>query len=81
MWPGAVHELDRALVADRSVGPFFVVVSRLNLAFSPGVVEGQELGRIQAFGPNLAVERLGEGVVRRLAQPAEVQGDAMLDRS
>ena len=80
MWPGAVHELDRALVADRAMGSFFVVVSTPSLAFSPGVVEQQEPGRVQAFGPDLAVERLGEGVVRRPAWPAEVKGDAMRER-
>jgi len=79
MWPGAVHELDRALVADRAVGSFFVVVSTPSLAFSAGVVEGEEPSRVQAFGPDLAVEGLGEGVVRRLARSAEVEGDAMLE--
>lgn len=80
MWPGAVHELDRALVADRAVGSFFVVVSTPTLAFSPGVVEGQEPGGVQSFCPDLAVEGLGEGIVRWLARPAEVQGHAMLER-
>jgi hypothetical protein len=80
MWPGAVHELNRTLVADRAVGSFFVVVSTPSLAFSAGVVEGEEPGRVQAVGPDLAVEGLGECVVRRLVKPAEVQGDAMLER-
>lgn len=47
-----------------------------SLAFSPGVVEGQEPGGVQAFGPDLAVEGLGEGAVGGLARPAEVQGGA-----
>lgn len=33
MWPGAVHEFNRALVADRGVRSFFVVVSTPSLAF------------------------------------------------
>ena len=76
MWPGAVHELDRALVADRAVGSFFVVVSTPSLAFSPGVVEGQEPGDVQAFCPDLAVEGLGEGIVRWLARPTDPKGGA-----
>ena len=79
MWPGAVHELDRAPVAERAVGSFFVVVSMPSVAFSAGVVEGQEPGGVQAFSPDLAVEGLGEGVVSGLALPAEVQGDAVLE--
>lgn len=73
MWPSAVHELDRALVADRVVGSFFVVVSTPSLAFSAGVIEGEEPDRVQAFGPDLAVERLGERVVRRLAVTGTIE--------
>ena len=32
---------------------------------------------VQALGPEAAVEGLDEGIVSRLAGPAEVQGDAM----
>jgi len=88
IWSGAVHELNRALVADRAVGSFFDVVSTPSLAFSAGVVEGEEPGRVQAFGPDLASEGLGERVVRRLTGPADLEGalssqvqcDAMLER-
>lgn len=79
MWPGTVHELDRALIADRAVGSFLVVVSTPSIAFSAGVVEGQEPGGVQAFSPDLTVEGLGEGIVSGLARPAEVQGDAVLE--
>ena len=74
-----VHELNRALVADRAVSSLFVAVSTPSLAFSTGVVEGQELGRVQAFGPDLAVAGFGEGVVSRLAEAAEVQCHAVLE--
>jgi hypothetical protein len=33
IWPGAVHELDRALVADRAVGTLLVIVPTPSLAF------------------------------------------------
>ena len=78
MCPGAIHELDRALVADRAVGTMFVVVPTPSLAFRSGVVEGHEPGGVQAFSPDLSVEGLRKGVVRRLAGAAEVQGDAPL---
>ena len=58
------------------MGWFFVVVSTPSVAFSAGVVEGEEPGCAQAFGPDLPIEGLGEGVVSRLARPAEVEGDA-----
>ena len=74
------HKHNWALVADRSVGSFFVVASVPTLAFSAGVVEGEETDRVQAFGPDLVVEGVGERVVRRLIGTAEVQSDAVLER-
>ena len=56
----------------------FIIVPTPSLAFWAGVVEGHEPGGVQAFGPDLAVEGLRKGVVRRLARAAEVQGDAAL---
>ena len=79
MWPGAVHELDRALIADRAVGSFLVVVSTPSLAFLHGVVEAHEPVLVQALRPELAVEAFDERIVGRLARPAEVQGDAVLE--
>jgi hypothetical protein len=54
MWPGTVHEFDRALVADRAVGSFFVVVSTPSVVFSVGIFEGQDLGSIDIQGFTLA---------------------------
>ena len=66
-------KLHRRLVADRAVWTHLVVVSMPSLAFCPRLVEAQEPVRVQAFGPELAVERFDEGIVRRLAWPAEVE--------
>ena len=55
-----------------------VVVSTPSLAFSLRVVEAHEPVRVQAFGAELAVEGLDEGVVGRFARPREVEDDAAL---
>ena len=48
---------------------------RLDLA--PGVVQRQEPVCVQAFITQTAVEAFDEGIVGRLARPAEVQRDAV----
>lgn len=78
LWPRAVHKCDRALVADRAVGSFFVVASTSSLELSAGAFEGEEAGCVQVFGP-IPIEGLGEGFARCLAGPAEVGDDAILD--
>ena len=72
-------KLYRRFVADRAMGPHLVVVSTPSLAFSPRVVEAHEPVGVQALGSELAVERLDEGVVGRLAGPGEVERDAASD--
>jgi hypothetical protein len=74
MWPGAVHELNRALAADSAVGSFFVVVSTPSLAFSAGVVEGEEPGRVRHSARTLPLKdsanALSVGLPGRLTQRA-----------
>ena len=53
-----------------------VVVSTPSLAFSACLVEAEEPVGVQALGAELAVQALDEGVVDRLAGPAEVERDA-----
>lgn len=43
----------------------------------PGVFKADEPVSVQTFRPQLAVERFDEGIVGRLAGPAEVQCDAV----
>jgi hypothetical protein len=65
--------MKRHFVADRAVWSNLVVVSTPSLAFSLRRVEAQEPGGVQALGSNLAIERIDEGIVRRLARPTEVE--------
>ena len=51
-----------------------VIVSAPSLAFSDRVVEAHEPVPVQAFRPELAIERFDERVVGRLARSAEVEG-------
>lgn len=60
------------------MGPLFIVVPAPILHFFLGVRKAEEPVRVEAFGPEAAVEGLDEGVVGRLAQPGEVQRDAAL---
>ena len=55
-----------------------VVVSSPILHFQSGVVKAHEPVRVQAFGPELPVERLDEAIVRWLARPREVENDVAL---
>ena len=63
---------DRHFVADGAVGSYLIVVSTPSLAFSPRLVEAEEPVGIQALGPELAVQALDEGIVRRLSRATEV---------
>ena len=62
----------RYSVVDRVVRSNFVVVSTASLAFSLRLVEAQEPVGAQALGPELAVQALDEGIVRRLSRATEV---------
>ena len=73
---GAIHERYRRLVTDGAVRSNPVIVSTPFLHFLPGVVKAHEPVSVQTFGPELAVERLDEGVVGRLAGPGEVERHA-----
>lgn len=59
------------------MGPDLVVVSAPSFQLFSRIRKRQEPVSVQARGPEASVEGLDEGVVRRLAGPAEVQGDAM----
>src|SRR5258708_35563288 len=66
-------KVHRRRVAERAMRTNLIVVSTPSLAFCSRLVEAQEPVCIQAFPPELAVEGLDEGVVGRLAWPAEVE--------
>ena len=66
---------NRDVVSDRAVGSVFVVVSTPIFQLFTSVGKVHEPMRVQALGPELAVERLDEAVVRGLAGPREVQRD------
>jgi len=54
-----------------------VEVSPPHLDLAPGVVQRQEPERVQAFVAKSAIEAFNEGIVGRLAGPAEVQRDTI----
>ena len=58
---------DRDVISDRTMRSVLVVVSTPSLQFFLRVCKAHEPVRVQAFGPELAVERLDEAVVRGLA--------------
>lgn len=58
------------------MGPILVVVSAPTLQLFGRVGKRQEPVGVQALGPEAAVKGLDEGVIRGLAGPREVQGDA-----
>jgi hypothetical protein len=68
---------DRWLVADGPVRPILVVVSEPSLHPFGRIRKRQEPVGVQALTAEAAVERLDEGVVRRLAWPREVERDAL----
>src|SRR6201996_4709424 len=67
----------RHFVADRAMRSDLIVVSTPSLAFFDRLVEAHEPVCIQALGPEASVEGFDERIVRRLARPREVQGDAV----
>lgn len=54
-----------------------VLVLATVLLLFVGVGTGQELMRVQSIGPEATVERLDEGVIRRLAGAREILRDAL----
>jgi len=66
-------KLYRRFVSDRALRTHLIVVSTPSLAFCSRLVEAQEPVRVQALGPELAVERFDEGVVGRFAWSTEVE--------
>src|ERR1700741_5276838 len=62
----------RHFVANGAVWTDLVVVSTPSLAFPPRFVEAHETMRVEALGAELAVQALDEGIVGRVAGPAEV---------
>ena len=62
------------------MGSVFVVVSAPILHLFPGVGKAHEPVSVEAVLTDLAVERLDEGAVGRLALAREVQGDTALVR-
>lgn len=71
--PRAVHQRDRRLVTDRAVRANLMVVSTPSLHFRPRVVKAHEPVSVQALCQELAVKRLDEAVVGRLARAGEVE--------
>ena len=71
---------DRDVICDRAMGSVFVVVPSPNLQFYLQIRKAHEVAivaplvqvrmatRVQAFRPELAVERLDEAIVRGLAK-------------
>lgn len=66
---------NRDVISDRRARAFRIVVSTPSLQLFARIRKGQEPVGVQAFGPELAVERLDEAIVGRLARPREVQSD------
>ena len=59
---------DRDVISDRAMGSVFVVVPTPSLQFFLRVRKAHEPVRVQAFGPELAVERLDEAIVCRFSR-------------
>ena len=60
---------NRDVISVRRVRTFLVVVSTPSLQLFAGIRKAQKPVGVQAFGPELAVERLDEAVVGRFARP------------
>ena len=73
---GPRMKLARRFAAEGAMRTNVVIVSTPSLAFSPSLVEAQEPVGVQALCTELAVERLDEGVVGRLAGTRELERDA-----
>src|SRR5665647_2332013 len=72
-----LKQRNRGLLPDCPMWAFFVVVSAPILQFCPGVVKGEEPVRVQTLRAETSVEGFDEGIVSRLARPAEVERDAI----
>lgn len=70
-----IYQPDRRLVADGPIRSDLVVVSAQRFQLFGRISKRQEPVGVQALSPEAAVEGFNEGVGRRLAGPAAVQGD------
>jgi hypothetical protein len=70
-------KLHRHFIADGTMWTNLAVVSSPSLAFCARLVEARERIRIQTLGSELAIERLDECIVRRLAWPAKIERDTL----
>jgi hypothetical protein len=68
---------NRRYLPDSAMGSVLVVVPALIPQLFPGVFKAHEPVGVQAFRPQLAVERLNERVVGRLSRSAEVERDTV----
>jgi hypothetical protein len=75
--PRPVDMIPGRQVAQGSVGAILIVVPSPCLHPLLSVRHRQEPGLVRALPPEPAVERLHDGVVRRLGGPDEVQGDTV----
>ncbi|KQY45721.1 hypothetical protein ASD32_10955 [Rhizobium sp. Root483D2] len=66
---------NRDVMSDCRVRTIPIVVSTPSLQLFAQVRKGQEPVRVQAFGPQLAVERFNEAIVGRFAWPRDVKCD------
>ena len=69
--PGVMQQ-NRGYLSDSAVGSVLVVVPAPILQLLPGVFKAHEPMGVQAFRPQIAVERFDKGIVGRLSGPAEV---------
>ena len=60
---------DRDVISDRTVGSVFVIVSTPIFQLFAGIRKAHEPVGVQAFRPELAVERFDEPVVGRFSRP------------
>lgn len=70
-------ELNRGVLRDPAVGSFLVVESTPILRFRTRVIKAHEAVRFQTFTTELAVERIDERIVGRLAGSQEAKGDTI----
>lgn len=70
------YAANRGYLADFAMGSVFVVVPAPILQLLPGLFKAREPVSIQAFGPQLAVERFHERIVGRSFERWASQGQA-----
>lgn len=63
-----VVQQNSGVIADRTMGPFFVIISAPSLRFLLVIRKGQDPVGIEGFGPEAVVEGVDEHVVGRLAR-------------